>query len=167
MRWEAQVQESDLWCYRKLILVFICKWNKLLFVLYWEFLWFTIKRFPTIFQSSFNGLDFAAATETLLIHNPTEDFICEVRQQSWEKVKHRDEIFVFTSRTKTVHFASFLISDSCFSAAQIAKTLLLAALTAASLDNQLILHMRCNHRHFVFAVIWCIARQPDPNGQTA
>jgi len=36
------------------------------------------------------------------------------------------KFFVFTSRSKTMHIASFLISHSCFSVAQIAKTSLLA-----------------------------------------
>jgi len=42
---------------------------------------------------------------------------------------------VFISRSKTTHIASFLFSDSCFSAAQIAKISLLA-LTVASRDSQ-------------------------------
>jgi len=50
--------------------------------------------------------------------------------------------FVFTSRSERMRFA-FLLSHSCFSAAQIAKISLLA-LTVASLDNYLVLNTRCN-----------------------
>ena len=73
------------------------------------------------------------------------------------------KFFVFISRGKTTHIASFLSSDSCFSAAQIAKISLLI-LTAASLDNHLVLNARCNCRPFVL-VVWCIARQADRNGE--
>jgi len=51
------------------------------------------------------------------------------------------KFFVFTNRSKTTHIASFLSSDSCFSAAQIAQISLLA-LTVASHDNHLVLHAR-------------------------
>jgi len=36
------------------------------------------------------------------------------------------KFFVFVSRSKTTHIASFLFSDSCFSAAHMAKISLLA-----------------------------------------
>jgi len=52
---------------------------------------------------------------------------------------------VFISRSKTTHIASFMFSDSCLSAAQIAQISLLA-LTVASLDNHLVFHARCNYR---------------------
>jgi len=68
------------------------------------------------------------------------------------KRKQHVEIFVFISRSKTTHIASFIFSDSCFSAAQIAKISLLA-LTVAVLDNHLVLHARCNYRPFVFVVV--------------
>jgi len=68
------------------------------------------------------------------------------------KGKHHVEIFVFRSRSKTTHIASFLFSDSCFSAAQIAKISLLA-LTVASFDNHHVLHARCNRRPFVFMIV--------------
>ena len=42
-------------------------------------------------------------------------------------------------------FISFLFSDSCFSATQIAKTSLLA-LTVAALCNRIVLHAHCNCR---------------------
>ena len=61
------------------------------------------------------------------------------------------KIFVFMSRSKTTHIASFLFSDSCFSVAQIPQISLLA-LTVASLDNHLVLHARCNCRSFAFIV---------------
>jgi len=57
------------------------------------------------------------------------------------------KLFVFISRSKTTRIASFLFSDSCFNAAQMAKISLLA-LTVASLDNHLVLHARCNCRLF-------------------
>ena len=75
------------------------------------------------------------------------------------------KFFVFISRSKTTYISSFLTSDSCFSAAQRAKILLLA-LTVASLDNHLVLHARCNCQPFVFLVVWCITRQTDRNGET-
>jgi len=75
------------------------------------------------------------------------------------------KFFVFTSRSKTTHIASFLSSDSYFSATQIAK-ISLPALTAASHDNHLVLHARCNCRMFVLIVVSCIARQADRNGET-
>jgi len=59
---------------------------------------------------------------------------------------------VFTSRSKTMHTALFLVSDSCFSAAQIAKISLLAV-KVVSLDNHIVLHARCNRRPSVFIVI--------------
>jgi len=62
------------------------------------------------------------------------------------------EFFVFTRRSKTMLIASFLFSDSCFSAAKIAK-ISLVALTVASLVNHLVLHARCMSRPFVFIVI--------------
>jgi len=46
------------------------------------------------------------------------------------------KFFVFISRDKTTHIASFLFSDSCFSVAQIAK-ISLVAITVASLGNHL------------------------------
>ena len=64
-----------------------------------------------------------------------------------------------------MHIASFLFSESCFSAAQIAKISLLA-LTVASLDNHLALHASCNCGPFVFIVVFCITRQADRNGET-
>jgi len=62
------------------------------------------------------------------------------------------KFFVFISRNKTTHIAIFLFSDSCFSAAQKAKILLLA-LTVVSLDNHLVLRARCNYRLFVFIIV--------------
>jgi len=50
-----------------------------------------------------------------------------------------------------MHIASFTFSDGCFSAAQIAKTLLLA-LTVASLDNCLVLHARYNYTDYLFSL---------------
>jgi len=101
------------------------------------------------------SLDLAAASESLLLHSSTEAFICaklnilpaklcsvlsgEVPMLT--KGKQHVEIFVFISRSKTTHIASFLSSDSCFSAAQIAKVSLLV-LTVASLDNRLVLNAR-------------------------
>jgi len=61
------------------------------------------------------------------------------------------KFFVFTSRSKTMHIA-LLVSDSCFSAAQIAKISLLAV-KVVSLDNHIVLHARCNRRPSVFIVI--------------
>jgi len=61
--------------------------------------------------------------------------------------------FVFISCSKITHTASFLFSDSYFSAAQMAKSSLLA-LTVASLDHHLVFHA------------WCIARQADRNVET-
>jgi len=58
------------------------------------------------------------------------------------KGKHHNEIFVFTSRSNAVPFA-FLVSYSCFSAAQTAKISPLG-LTFASLDNYLVLNACCN-----------------------
>jgi len=51
-----------------------------------------------------------------------------------------------------MHIASFLFSESCFSAAQIAK-ISLQALIVASLDNHLALHARCNCGPFAFIVV--------------
>jgi len=62
------------------------------------------------------------------------------------------KFFVFISRSKTMHIASFLSSDSCFSAAQIVKISLLI-LTAASLDIHLVLSAHCNCRPFVLVVL--------------
>jgi len=62
------------------------------------------------------------------------------------------KFLVSMSRSETTHIASFLFSDSCFSAAQIAKNLP-QALIVASLDNQLVSHARCNCRPFVFIVV--------------
>ena len=81
------------------------------------------------------------------------------------KGKQYAEIFVFISRSKTTHIASFLFSDSWFSAAQIAKILPLA-LTVALIDNHLVLHARCNCGLFVCIVVGCIARQADRKGET-
>jgi len=89
----------------------------------------------------------------------------QVRCQCWQKESSMLKLFVFIRRSKTTHIASFLFSNSCFSAAQIAKISLLA-LTAASLDNHLVLNARCNCRPFVLIVVWCIARQADRNGET-
>jgi len=50
------------------------------------------------------------------------------------------KFFVVISRRKTMHIASYLFSDCCFSAAKIS----LLTLTVASLDNHLVLHARCN-----------------------
>jgi len=68
-----------------------------------------------------------------------------------KKGKQHVEIFVFVSRRKITHTASFLFSDSCFSfsAAQIAKISLLA-LIFALFDNHLVLHGRCNCGFFFF-----------------
>jgi len=60
--------------------------------------------------------------------------------------------FVFICRNKTTHIASFLSSDSCFSAAQIAQISRLIPI-AASLDNHLVLNVRCNCRPFVVVVV--------------
>ena len=79
------------------------------------------------------------------------------------KGKQHVEIFVFISRSKTTHIASFLFFDSCFSAAQVAKISLLT-LIVVSLDNHLVLHARC--RSFFFIVVWCIARQADRSDKT-
>jgi len=68
------------------------------------------------------------------------------------KGKQHIEIFVFISRNKTKHIASFIFSDRYFSGAQIVKISLLA-LTVTSLDNHLVLHARCNYRLFVFIVV--------------
>jgi len=76
--------------------------------------------------------------------------------------KQHVEIFCFH---KTTYIASFLFSDSYFRAAQIAKISLLA-LIVASLNNNLVLHARCNCRLLFFIVVWCIARQVDRNGET-
>jgi len=46
------------------------------------------------------------------------------------------QFFVFISRNETTHIASFLFSDSCYSAAQTAKISLLT-LTVALRDNHL------------------------------
>jgi len=62
------------------------------------------------------------------------------------------KFFVFISRNKTMHIASYLFSDSCFSAAQIAQISLLA-LTAASLDNHLVLNARCSCQPFALVVV--------------
>jgi len=62
------------------------------------------------------------------------------------------KFFVCVSRSETMHIASFIFSDSCFSAAHIAK-ISLRALTVASLDNHFVLHARCNCRPFVFIVV--------------
>jgi len=65
------------------------------------------------------------------------------------------KFLVFISRCngngccEATHIASFLFTDSCFSAAQIS----LLALTVASLDNHHVLHARCNYRLFVFIVV--------------
>jgi len=81
------------------------------------------------------------------------------------KRKHHVEIFCFyKSQWNNAHCIIYIFSDSCFSAAHIAKTSLLA-LTVASLDNHLVLHARCNYRPFVFIVVWCIARQADRNDE--
>jgi len=90
---------------------------------------------------------------------------CQVRRQCWQKESSMLKFFVFESRNETTYIASFLFCDRCFSAAQIAKISLLA-LTAASLDNHLVLNTRCNCRPFVLIVVWCIARQADHNGET-
>ena len=70
--------------------------------------------------------------------------------------------FVFISRSKRTHIASFIFSDSCFSAAQIPK-ISHQALTVASLDNNHVLHAHCNCQPFVFIVVWCIARPANRN----
>ena len=90
---------------------------------------------------------------------PTQ--FCQVRCQYWKKVPYWI-FFFFISRSKTTHIASFLFSDSCPSAAKIS----LLALTVASLDNHIVLHVRCNCRPFVFILVWYIARQADRNGET-
>jgi len=115
--------------------------------------------------------DLAAASESLLMHSSTEALIyaklklqpenfaqfCPVKWQCWQKESTMLNIFVFRSRSKTTHNASFLFSDSCFRTAQIAKSSPLT-LTVASLDNHLVLHARCNCQPFAFNVVWCIAR---------
>jgi len=68
------------------------------------------------------------------------------------KRKRHVEIFCFISRSKTMHIASLLFSDSCFSAAQIDK-ITLVVLTVASLVTHLVLHARRNCRPFVFIVV--------------
>ena len=90
---------------------------------------------------------------------------CQVRCQCWQNESSMFKFFVFITRNETTHIASFLFSDSCFSAAQIAKTSHLA-LTAASLDNHLVLNARCNCLPFVISVVWCIGRQSDHHGET-
>jgi len=60
--------------------------------------------------------------------------------------------FVFMGRSKTTHTASFLFSDSCFSAAQMTKISLLA-LTVASLDNHLFCMPAATADFFVFIVV--------------
>ena len=42
---------------------------------------------------------------------------CQMRCQCWQKESTMLKFFVFISRSKTTHIASFLFSDSCFSAA--------------------------------------------------
>jgi len=59
--------------------------------------------------------------------------------------------FVFRSRSKTTHIASFIFSDSCFSAAKILKLSLLA-LTVASLDNKTFFACAQQLSTFVFIV---------------
>jgi len=100
--------------------------------------------------------DLAAASENMLMHSCTEVFTCAKSKHTSEKLcsvlsgevpmltkaNHHVEI-VFLSGSKTAQIASFLFSDNCFSAAQIAK-ISLPALTVASLDNHLVLHARCN-----------------------
>jgi len=81
------------------------------------------------------------------------------------KERHHVEFFVLISRNKTTHIALFIFSDSCFSAAEIAKIALLA-LTVASLDNHLVFHARYNSQAFAFIVVWCIARQADRKDET-
>jgi len=98
-----------------------------------------------------------------LKHTAWKTQFCQVRWQFWQKGKHHVKFFVFRSRSKTTHLASFLFSDNCFSAAQIAQ---ISALTVASLDKHLVLHARCNYWPFVFIIVWCIARQADRNGET-
>ena len=123
--------------------------------------------------------DLAPASESLLMSSSAEAFMCEkLKHPTWktllssvrwcanvDKRKAACWNFVFRSRSKTTQIASFLISTSFFSAAQIAKISLLA-LTAASLDNQLVLNARCNCGPFVLIVIWCTGRQADRNGET-
>jgi len=89
----------------------------------------------------------------------------QVRCQCWKNHNTVLKFFVFISRSKTMHTASFLFCDSCFSETKITKILLLA-LTVALLNNHLVLHARCNCWCFVFIVVWCIARQADRNGET-
>ena len=94
--------------------------------------------------------DLAAASESLLMHSSTKAFFCvkliktsrlknfaqfcQVKCQCWQNESTMLIFFIFISCSKTMHIASFLFSESCFSAAQIAKSSLLA-LTVASLDN--------------------------------
>ena len=59
---------------------------------------------------------------------------------------------------RLTHTGSFLFSDGCFSAGQIA-TISLLAVIVASHDNHPVLHECCNCRPFVFIVVRCIARQ--------
>jgi len=122
--------------------------------------------------------DLAGVAESLLMHSSTEAFICaKLKYSDWKtllssvrwgaNVDRRKAAywnFCFHSRSKTTHIASFLSSDSCFSAAQIA-TMSLLTLTSASLDNHLVLNARCNCRPLVL-VVWCIARQANRNGET-
>ena len=65
----------------------------------------------------------------------------QVKCQRWQKESSMLKYFVFISRSKTTHFASFLFSGSCFSAAQMPKISHLA-LTVASLNNHPLLCMR-------------------------
>jgi len=72
--------------------------------------------------------------------------------QCWEKESSMLKFFVFISLRKTTHIASFVFSDSCFSAAQMAKISLLAV-AVASLDIHLF--YKCSRSFVHHAVqIW-------------
>ena len=73
--------------------------------------------------------------------------------------------FVFRSRSKTTHIASFIFSDSCFSAAKILKLSLLA-LTVASLDNNLFCMRAATVDICLYCLVWCITNQADRNWDT-
>jgi len=88
---------------------------------------------------------------------------CQVKYQCWQKESTMLKFFVFINRSKTTYIVSFIFSDSCFSAAQIAKISLLA-LIVASLDNHIFLHARCN-RPFVFVIVWCMMHRQASRSQ--
>ena len=114
-------------------------------------------------DAQFYGIFNLCKVKTSRLKNLAQFF--KVRCQCWQKESSLFNFFVFISRSKITHIASFLSSDNCFSAAQIAKISLLI-LIAASFDNHLVLNARCNCRRSVLVVVWCIAMQADRNGET-